>query len=44
MLGSSADARLTANKIFKSRHCYHGCDVMSQKQTMGEDRKCVTKV
>lgn len=33
MLVSSADAGLTANKIFKSRHRYHGSDVTSQKHT-----------
>lgn len=33
MLVSSADAELTGNKIFKSRHRYHGSDVMSQKHT-----------
>lgn len=41
MLGRSADAGLTANKIFKARHCYHGFGVMSQTQTTGKDKKFV---
>lgn len=31
MLVSSADAGLTGDEIFKSRHRYHGSDVTSQK-------------
>lgn len=44
MSGRSADAGLTANKIFKSRQRYHGSDVPSQNQTMGEEKKCITEV
>lgn len=33
MLGKSADAGLTLDKIFKSRHCYHGSDVCNVSET-----------
>lgn len=44
MSGRSADAGLTANKIFTSRRCYHGPDVLSQERTTGEGKNCITKV
>lgn len=38
-LGRSADAGLTANEKFKSRHCYHRFDETSQRNTNGKDKQ-----
>lgn len=37
-LGRSADAGLTANEIFKSRHCYHRFDETTQRNTIGKKK------
>lgn len=44
MLGGSPDAGLTANKIFKLKHCYLGFGVLSQAQATGKDNKFVPEV